>query len=94
MKKINFFKTINNFKKGSFCIDKNTCSIFEKKIINSKFKIKKKNDPIYELKSIKNKIEIKNTIKAHIEDGVAVTKFLYWFKNKKKKLQKKKLKKN
>lgn len=38
-------------------------------------------DPIYNLKSIKNSYEIKNTIKAHIEDGVALTKFLYWYKN-------------
>ena len=29
---------------------------------------------------IKNKIEINNTLKSHIEDGVALTKFLYWYK--------------
>jgi len=33
------------------------------------------------LKSIKNKIEIKNTIKTHIYDGAALTKFLFWIKN-------------
>ena len=38
-------------------------------------------DPINDLKSIKNKTEIKNMIEAHIKDGVAVTKFLYWIKN-------------
>ena len=32
------------------------------------------------MKSIKNKVEINNTIKSHIYDGVAVTKFLYWIK--------------
>ena len=58
-----------------------------KKFNNSKFNIIKKIDPIYDLKSIKNKIEIKNMIKAHIEDGVALTKFLYWFKNNKKKIR-------
>lgn len=31
-------------------------------------------------RSIKNKIEIKNTKEAHIKDGVAVTKFIYWLK--------------
>ena len=38
------------------------------------------------LKAIKNKKEIKNMINAHILDGVALTKFLYWIKkiNKKK----------
>ena len=39
-----------------------------------------KYDPIYLLKSIKNKVEIKNTIKTHIYDGVALTKFLLWLK--------------
>ena len=54
------------------------------KIISSIFKIVSKIDPIYDLKAVKNSTEIKNTYKAHIEDGVAVTKFLYWFKNNKK----------
>ena len=76
-----FFKVISILKDGVFCIDENTCSVFEKKIIKSKFSINHNIDPIYDLKSVKNKTEIKNIIKAHIEDGVAVTKFLYWFKN-------------
>ena len=76
----NFFKTISNLKIGSFCIDKNSCSIFELQLLKSRFKIIKNTDPIYNLKSIKNKTEIINTSKAHIEDGVALTKFLYWFK--------------
>ena len=37
--------------------------------------------------------EIKNTLKAHIEDGVAVTKFLYWFKKNEKELNEKKIEK-
>ena len=54
-------------------------------MINGKFKIVKKEDPIYLLKSIKNKKEIKNMKQAHVYDGAALTKFLYWikFKNKK-----------
>lgn len=35
-------------------------------------------DPIFELKSIKNKTELKGFQNAHIRDGVALTKFLYW----------------
>ncbi|MDD4557192.1 MAG: aminopeptidase family protein P [Alphaproteobacteria bacterium] len=34
---------------------------------------------ISEEKAQKNEIEIQNVIKAHIKDGVAVTKFLFWF---------------
>ena len=76
-----FFEILSQIKKGSFCIDHLTCSVFEQELINSKFIVKKKIDPIYFFKSIKNKIEIKNMINAHIEDGVSLTKFLYWIKN-------------
>ena len=37
-------------------------------------------DPIYFLKAIKNKKEINNIKQAHIYDGVALTKFLFWIK--------------
>ena len=93
-KEDSLFETINNLKFGKFCIDKNTCSIFEEQVIRSKFKVQDLIDPIYYYKSTKNTTEIKNTIKAHIEDGVALTKFLYWFKNNKKILTEKKLKIN
>ena len=71
-----------------------TCSIFNETILSKKFRILKK-DPIYLLKAVKNKTEIKNMINAHIHDGVALTKFLYWIKEViKKKLQNLKHKKN
>lgn len=35
-------------------------------------------DPIVLLKAMKNKIELANTRYAHIKDGVACTKFMYW----------------
>ena len=81
----NIMKFFQNLKQGKIIIDKKTCSIFNEKLINGKFKIVKKEDPIYLLKSIKNKKEIKNMKQAHIYDGAALTKFLYWikFKNKK-----------
>ncbi len=89
LKKLNIYfleekKILNclvRLKNGNFCIDGTTCSIFEERLISSKFKIINQEDPIYNLKSIKNKIEIKNMVNAHIEDGVALTKFLYWIKN-------------
>tara|TARA_B100000886_G_scaffold296985_1_gene224483 strand:+ start:5104 stop:6807 length:1704 start_codon:yes stop_codon:yes gene_type:complete len=77
-----FFKVITKLKKGNFCVDKSTCSIFEQNLIASSFKILSIEDPIYLLKSIKNNTEISNMIKSHVIDGVALTKFLYWFKNK------------
>ena len=76
-----FPKKILNLNGKNFIIDRNSCSIYYENIIKSKFKIIRKEDPIYYLKSIKNKTEIKNMKKAHILDGVALTKFLYWIKN-------------
>lgn len=38
-------------------------------------------NPTILAKAIKNDVEIDNLFKAHIKDGVAVTKFIYWVKN-------------
>ncbi len=77
----NFNKFILNLKGKKIIIDRNTCSIFFENLIRKKFKILKKEDPIYLLKSLKNKTEIKNMLKSHIFDGVALTKFIHWIKN-------------
>ncbi len=91
--KINQFLDIDKFPKEieklngrNFIIDDKSCSIFYENIIKSKFNIINREDPTYNLKSIKNKTEINNMIDAHILDGVALTKFIYWIKkiNKKK----------
>ena len=66
---------------NKFIIDPLSCSILNEKIIQSYFKIVEENDPCYKLKSIKNSTEINSTINAHIEDGLALTKFIYWIKN-------------
>ena len=68
-----------------FIIDKLSCSVLNEKIIKSKFMIVENTDPCYDLKSTKNSTEIKNTIKAHEEDGLALTRFIYWIKYKNKK---------
>lgn len=68
-------------RKEFFLIDKFSCSFFYKKLIAKRFKYSEKNDPIYILKAKKNNTEISNSIKSHILDGVALTKFIYWIKN-------------
>ncbi len=85
--KKNQFLEINEFPKKilklygkNFIIDDKSCSIFYENLIKSKFNIIKKEDPTYHLKAIKNKTEINNMINAHVIDGVAVTKFIYWIK--------------
>ena len=74
----NFFLSLSN---KNILVDSATCSIFYKSIIKKNNSILEKQDPIYFLKSLKNKTEIKNSIKSHIYDGVALTKFIFWLKN-------------
>ena len=37
-------------------------------------------NPSERMKAIKNETELQNTRIAHLKDGVAVTKFMYWLK--------------
>ena len=61
-------------------IDESTCSIYFEKILKQNNNIVNSVDPIYFLKSTKSEIELRNTIKSHINDGAALTKFLFWLK--------------
>ena len=76
-----FKELINKLKGYKFIIDPLSCSLLNENIIKLKFKIINKDDPCYKLKSIKNSSEIKHMINAHIEDGLALTKFIFWIKN-------------
>jgi len=76
-----FEELIKKLNGNKFIIDNLSCSVLNETIIESNFRIIDKEDPCYKLKSIKNSTEIKNTISAHIEDGLALTKFIYWIKN-------------
>jgi len=77
----NFSKVISELRGNSFCIDGSTCSVSNENIIKNLFKVKFNIDPCYIMKSIKNKSEINNMINAHVHDGLALTKFIFWIKN-------------
>ena len=79
---------LSQIKDKKILIDSNTCSIHFENILNKNNEIIQLSDPVYLLKSLKNKIEISNTIKSHLYDGAALTKFLFWVKKnyKKKKI--------
>ncbi len=74
-----FFEDIKKLK-GNILVDFNKISyaiyeaITKNKIINSM-------NPSTYLKAHKNEIEIANTKDIHIQDGVAIVKFMYWLKN-------------
>ena len=76
----NCSKILSEIKRKKFIIDKNSCSYFFENIINKNNKILNFNDPVYFFKAIKKKQEIENIKKAHIYDGVALTKYLFWIK--------------
>ena len=73
-------KILSKIKKKKIIIDKNSCSYFFENIIEKNNKILNLPDPIFFFKAIKGKKEIENVKKAHIYDGVALTKFLFWLK--------------
>ena len=73
-------KTLSKIENKKFIIDSNSCSFFLKSLIDKKNKILNLQDPIYLFKAIKGKQEIENIKKAHIYDGVALTKYLFWLK--------------
>ena len=73
-------ETLLKIKKKKFIIDSSSCSFFLKTIIDKNNTILNLQDPIYFFKAIKGKQEIENIKKAHIYDGVALTKYLFWLK--------------
>ena len=81
-------KILSKISHKKFIIDENTCSVFFENLISSKNRILEYKDPIYFFKAIKTRNEIKNIQKAHISDGLALTKYLFWLK---KNFQKKKI---
>ncbi len=48
--------------------------------LNKCIKVIDEDNPTVLMKAIKNPVEIENLKKAHIKDGVAFTKFMYWLK--------------
>ena len=77
---------LKDLKSKKIILDRLSCSLAYENILKNKIDISIRNDPIYYMKSIKNNTEIKNFIKSHIFDGVAVVKFLSWLKGYKKNL--------
>ena len=69
--------------KNKILLDYNSVNCFIVKSINKNIEIINGENPTVSLKAIKNETEIKNTINAHIKDGIAVTKLMYWLKNQK-----------
>ena len=74
-----FFKDIKKLK-GSILVDFNKISYAIYEAISKNALINSMNPSTY-LKAHKNETEITNTKEIHIQDGVAIVKFMYWLKN-------------
>ena len=84
--KIDFIKIeltnniLSRIKNKKFILDRNTCSYYYENIISKQNTILNCQDPIYFLKAVKSTKEIANMKKIHIDDGAALTKYLFWLK--------------
>ena len=74
-----FFEDIKKIK-GNILVDFNKISYAIYEAITKNELINSMNPSTY-LKAHKNEIEIANTKDIHIQDGVAIVKFMYWLKN-------------
>ena len=78
IKDISFFdRDISKYSNDDIFVEKQV-SYFIYQTLCKKNKVKVINDFCKDLKSVKNSIEIKNSRKAHLNDGVALVKFFYW----------------
>tara|TARA_B100000963_G_C22638309_1_gene678861 strand:- start:4478 stop:6193 length:1716 start_codon:yes stop_codon:yes gene_type:complete len=78
---------LSRFRQKKILIDISTCSYLFKYTLKRENSLIEQIDPIYLLKSRKNAVEIRNSKIAHIYDGVALTKFIFWLKENYKKNQ-------
>ena len=74
-----FFEDIKKLK-GNILVDFNKTSYAIYEAISKNNLINSMNPSTY-LKSHKNKTETANTKEIHVQDGVAIVKFMYWLKN-------------
>lgn len=74
--------------KLSLMIDKGRINYALYKKINNSVNVIAMVNPSVMMKAVKNKTEISNLKAAHIKDGVAVTKFIFWLKKEMKDIQK------
>ncbi len=74
------YNFISNIKYNKILVDYNSINYEIYNKISSNNTLINKQNPTYLLKAIKNKTEIENTKKAHIRDGIAMVKAIYWLK--------------
>ncbi|MDO4595116.1 MAG: aminopeptidase P family protein [Tissierellia bacterium] len=74
------YEDIKNYHNKNVMIDSQRLNYALYKNISDDCLIVDKRNPTVLMKAIKNKVELENIHKAHIKDGIAHTKFIYWLK--------------
>lgn len=77
----NYYEIYEDAKKLEGCVLINPSQINYKIFQNLECDYITEENPSQKMKAIKNEVEIKNTTNAHLKDGVAMTRFMYWLKN-------------
>lgn len=75
-----FYSYLSTLENKFILLDFNKVNYSIYSILKEKNTLLNHPDPTLLMKAIKNEIEIENTIHAHIKDGVAFTKFMYFVK--------------
>jgi len=75
------YEDIEKYENSRILLDKLKINYSLYSNIKSSNKILDKRNPSTDLKAVKNQTEIENIRESHLEDAVAMTKFMYWLKN-------------
>ena len=76
-----FLSDVEKLTNSTILLERNKASYSVCRAIDSSNKIVDTMNPCAIMKSTKNPVEIENMRHAHIKDGIAVTKFMYWLKH-------------
>lgn len=77
-----FYQDIKQIDNKRILVDERSSHFLLVSTVQKANRIKRAATPVYKKKAVKNETEIANIKKAHILDGVAVTRFIYWLKTK------------
>lgn len=76
-----FYKTLSEMDSENVLIDSSCVSYATYNTISDTCEVLDDDNPCGLMKLIKNQTELENIRKAHIKDGVAATRFMYWIKS-------------
>lgn len=75
------YEVLNKLENCTIWLDKETANYNIMRAVSDKNHIINQFTPALNMKAVKNSVEIENMKKAHLLDGIAMTKFIHWLKN-------------